>query len=112
MGNSIPGLFGFCAAWPGGAKGVQFLGPAVDDAEVDVGARVAFELHEDGQVVVSRADAEHEDPAIGSFLDLLAGDIRAGRYVRAMPDDLARDMLEQARREAGPDEDIDGDVAL
>ena len=79
---------------------------------VDVGAKVAFELREDGQIVVSRADAEHEDPAIGSFLDLLAGDIRAGRHVRTIPDDLAQDMLEQARREAGPDEDIDGDVDL
>ena len=79
---------------------------------VDVGARVAFELQEDGQVVVSRADAEHEDPAIGAFLDLLAGDIRAGRHVRAIPDDLAQDMLEHAEREAGPDEDIDGDVDL
>ena len=67
---------------------------------VDVGARVAFELHEDGQVVVSRADAEHEDPAIGAFLDLLAADLRAGRHVRAMPADLARDMLEHAEREA------------
>ena len=95
------------------AKGQITLPKAIRQAlGVDVGARVAFELHEDGQVVVSRADAEHEDPAIGSFLDLLAGDIRAGRHVRAMPDDLARDMLEQARREAGPDEDIDGDVAL
>ncbi len=72
----------------------------------------AFELHEDGQIVVSRADAEHEDPAIGAFLDLLAGDIRAGRHVRAIPDDLAQDMLEHAQCEAGPDEDIDGDVAL
>lgn len=78
----------------------------------DVGARVAFELHDDGRIVVSRADAEHEDPAIGAFLDLLAGDIRAGRHVRAIPDDLARDMLEHAEREAGPDEDIDGDVDL
>ena len=79
---------------------------------VDVGAQVAFELHEDGQIVVSRADTEHEDPAIGAFLDLLATDIRAGRHVRAMLDDLAKDMLENAGREAGPDEDIDGDVAL
>ena len=67
---------------------------------VDVGARVAFELHEDGQVVVSRADAEHEDPAIGAFLDLLAADLRAGRHVGAMPADLARDMLEHVEREA------------
>ena len=79
---------------------------------IDVGAKVAFELHEDGQIVVSRADIEHEDPAIGAFLDLLAGDIQAGRHVRAMPDDLAQDMLEHAGRETGPDEDIDGDVDL
>ena len=79
---------------------------------VDAGAKVAFELHEDGQIVVSRADAEYEDPAIGAFLDLLAGDIRAGQHVRAIPDDLAQSMLEHAQREAGPDEDIDGAVEL
>ncbi|MCY4396380.1 MAG: type II toxin-antitoxin system PrlF family antitoxin [Rhodospirillaceae bacterium] len=79
---------------------------------VDVGAKVAFELHEDGQIVVSRADTEHEDPAIAAFLDLLAGDIQAGRHVRALPDDLARDMLDHAEGDAGPDEDIDGDVDL
>ena len=95
------------------AKGQITLPKAVRQAlGVDVGAKVAFELHEDGQVVVSRADAEHEDPAIGAFLDLLAADIRAGRHVHVIPDDLARDMLEHAQREAGPDEDIDGDVAL
>ncbi len=79
---------------------------------VDVGSKVAFELHEDGQIVISRADTEHEDPAIAAFLDLLAGDIQAGRHVRAIPDDLARDMLVHAECEAGPDEDIDGDVDL
>ncbi len=79
---------------------------------VDVGAKVAFELHEDGHIVVSRADAAHEDPAIGAFLDLLAGDIGAGRHVRALPDDLAQAMLEHVQREAQADEDIDGDVAL
>ena len=79
---------------------------------VDVGARVAFELHENGRVVVSRADAGHEDPAIGAFLDLLAGDIRAGRHVGAMPDDLARSMLDHAGRESQAGEDIDGDVDL
>ena len=95
------------------AKGQITLPKTVRQAlGVDVGAKVAFELHEDGQVVVSRADAEHEDPAIGAYLDLLAADIRAGRHVQVIPDDLARDMLEHAQREAGPDEDIDGDVAL
>ena len=95
------------------AKGQITLPKAVRQAlGVDVGAKVAFELHDDGQVVVSRADAEHEDPAIGAFLDLLAGDIRAGRHVRTIPDDLAQDMLEHAERESGRDEDIDGEVDL
>ena len=95
------------------AKGQITLPKSIRQAlGVDVGAKVAFELHEDGQIVVSRADAEHEDPAIGAFLDLLADDIRTGRHVRAIPNDLAQDMLEQARREAGPDEEIDGDVDL
>ncbi len=39
-----------------------------------------------------------------AFLDLPAGDIQAGRHVRAILDDLARDMLVHAGREAGPDE--------
>ena len=55
------------------AKGQITLPKTVRQAlGVDVGAKVAFEFHEDGQIVVSRADAEHEDPAIGAFLDLLA----------------------------------------
>ena len=58
------------------AKGQITIPKAIRQAlGVDVGAKVAFELQEDGQVVVSRADAKHEDPAIGAFLDLLAGDI-------------------------------------
>ena len=95
------------------AKGQITLPKTVRQAlGVDVGAKVAFELHEDGQIVVSRADTEHEDPAIAAFLDLLAGDVQAGRHVRALPDDLAQVMLEFAQRETGPDEDIDGDVDL
>ena len=95
------------------AKGQITIPKAIRQAlGVDVGAKVAFELQEDGQVVVSLADAEHEDPAIGAFLDLLAGDIQAGRHVQAIPDDLARDMLDHAGREAGMDEDIEGDVDL
>ena len=95
------------------AKGQITLPKSIRQAlGLDVGSKVAFELHENGQIVVSRVDTEHEDPAIGAFLDLLAGDIQAGRHVRAMPDDLAQDILEHAQRKAGPDEDIDGDVDL
>ena len=94
-----------------GAKGRITLPRTIRQAlGVDVGAKVAFELNEDGQIIVSRADAEHEDPAIGAFLDLLAGDIHAGRHVHALPDDLAQDMLEHAQREAEPDEEIDRDL--
>ncbi|MYF88269.1 MAG: AbrB/MazE/SpoVT family DNA-binding domain-containing protein [Boseongicola sp. SB0676_bin_33] len=95
------------------AKGQITLPKAVRRAlKVDVGSKVAFDLQDDGQVVVSRAAAEHEDPAIAAFLDLLAGDVQAGRHVQAMPDDLARDMLECARRHEGPDRDIDREVAI
>ena len=95
------------------AKGQITLPKSVRQAlGVDVGAKVAFELHEDGQIVVSRADTEHENPAIASFLDLLAGDIQAGWHVRAVPNQLALDMPEYAQREAGPVEDIDGAVDL
>ena len=59
---------------------------------------------------------EEPDPpgvgACGLGLDQVGDGRRAGRHVRAIPDDLAQDMLEHARREAGPDEDIEGDVDL
>jgi len=71
-----------------------------------------FELREDGQVVVTRVEAKHEDPAIGAFLDLLARDIQAGRHVRSLPEDLARTMLEQAGHSVNLDEEIGGEVAL
>ena len=78
----------------------------------DAGTKVAFELHENGEVIVSRADAEHEDPAIRAFLDLLERDIKAGRLVGQLPDSLARTMLEDAELDIDLDEPIEGDVEL
>jgi antitoxin PrlF len=78
----------------------------------DVGTKVTFELHENGQVVVSRADAEHKDPAIGAFLDLLARDIETGRLVEQLPDSLTRMMLEDAKLDIDLNEPIEGDVDL
>ena len=78
---------------------------------VDAGGKVAFDLR-DGEVVVTRANAEHEDPAIGAFLSLLARDIEAGRNVHGLPEDLARAMLEQAGHGVKLDEEIDGEVSL
>lgn len=62
--------------------------------------------------VVTRADAGHEDPAIGAFLTLLTHDIETGRNVRGLPDDLARNMLEHSSHKVKLDEDFDEDVAI
>jgi antitoxin PrlF len=78
---------------------------------VDTGAKVAFDLRA-GEIIVSRADAEHEDPAIVAFLGLLEADIRAGRHVHALPNDLALSLLANAGHAVNLDEDIEGDVAL
>ena len=78
----------------------------------DAGTKVKFELHENGQVSVSRADAEHEDPAIGAFLDLLERDLEAGRLVEQLPDGLARVMLADADLDVDLHEPIEGDVDL
>ena len=78
---------------------------------VDTGGKVAFDLR-DGEVVVTRADAEHEDPAIAAFLSLLARDIEAGRNVRGLPEDLARTMLEHAGHNVVLGDDFDEDVAI
>lgn len=78
---------------------------------VDTGGKVAFDLR-GGEVVVTRADVDHEDPAIGAFLGLLEADIRAGRHVQSLPDDLARAMLANAGHAVNLNEDIEGEVAL
>lgn len=77
----------------------------------DTGSKLAFELR-GGEVVVTRADAEHEDPAIAAFLTLLARDIEAGRNVRGLPEDLARTMLEHAGHKVDLGDDFDESVDL
>jgi antitoxin PrlF len=69
------------------------------------------DLHE-GPIVVTRADAEHEDSAIGAFLNLMARDIESGRNVRDLPEDLVRAMREHAGDNVSVDEDFDEDVGL
>lgn len=78
---------------------------------VDVGGKLAFDLR-GSEVVVTRVDAEHEDPAIGAFLSLLARDIEAGRNIQGLPEDLARAMLEHAGHDVNLGEEIDGAVEL
>ena len=78
----------------------------------DTGTKVTFELHENGQVVVSRVDAEHEDPAIRGFLNLIEKEIEAGRGLEEIPDEVAQRMLEHAELDIDLDEPIEGDVEL
>lgn len=78
---------------------------------LEPGGKVAFDLR-DGEVVVSRADAEHEDPAITAFLDLLAHDIQAGRNIRELPEDLAQSLLVHASHGGNLADDFDEDVDI
>lgn len=78
---------------------------------VEAGSKLVFELR-GGEVVVTRTDAEHQDPAIAAFLTLMAGDIEAGRNVRGLPEDLARTMLEHAGHKVDLGDDFDEDVDI
>ena len=79
---------------------------------VAYGGKVAFDLH-GSQVIVTRAeDPDHADPAIGSFLELLETDIRNGRHLSSLPDDLVQAMLAMLSKSADMTADIEGDVSL
>ncbi len=94
------------------SKGQITLPKAIRQAlGLDTGGKVAFDLHDDGHITVSRADADHEDPAIGAFLALLAQDIQHGRHIQGVSDDLAKAMLRHAKF-ADLSEDIAGDVVI
>jgi antitoxin PrlF len=73
---------------------------------VTKGGKLAFELHGD-QVIVTRVDSEHRDPAIGAFLSLLESDIRHGRNVGALPPELAGAMLANAGHVVDLDDDVE-----
>lgn len=94
------------------SKGQITLPKAIRQAlGVSTGAKLSFELR-DSQVVVARADAHHDDPAIGAFLDVLEQDIRQGKHVGNLPDGLASVLLSKLSKPVDLDEDIEGDVAL
>jgi antitoxin PrlF len=78
---------------------------------LNTGTKVAFDVR-GNEVVVSRVEADHEDPAIGAFLTLLGADICNGRNITALPDDLAQAMLANARHPVNLDEEINGEVAF
>jgi antitoxin PrlF len=70
------------------AKGQTTVPKAIRQAiGVDYGGKIAFRL-EEGVVTLHRVEAEHEDPALASFLKLIETDIAHGRNVEAIPADL------------------------
>lgn len=94
------------------SKGQITLPKAIRQAlGVATGGKVVFELR-GGEVIVTRADAEHEDPAIGAFLGMLEDDIRQGRHVASLPDELAQAMLANLGYSSLLEADIEGEVAL
>lgn len=78
---------------------------------IDKGGKIAFDVR-GGEIVVSRVETTHEDSAIGAFLGLLEADIRNGRNLTTLPEDLAQAMLANANLSVNLDEDIDGEVAI
>lgn len=65
------------------------------------------------RVTIEPVDAGHRDPAIGSFLQLIANDIAMGNHIGTLSEDLL-DSLRQALAEVDVDLDapIEGDVCL
>lgn len=55
-------------------------------------------------------DIECQDSAVAGFLTLLEKDIKAGRNIFELPDDLASSMLSALGRHV--DEEIHGDVEI
>lgn len=96
------------------SKGQITLPKAIRQAlGVDTGGKVTFNLSENGQITVTRAVSEHDDPAIGAFLEILADDIQAGRNVHSLPDDLVESLLKRVSQTmVRQDDEIEGDVAL
>ena len=78
---------------------------------VGPGDKLVFEQR-GSEVVVSRADTEHENADIGAFLDLLQADIEADRHLGLLPKDLAGAMLASAGHVGAAGEDIEGEVAI
>ncbi|WP_043196467.1 type II toxin-antitoxin system PrlF family antitoxin [Pseudomonas putida] len=78
---------------------------------LNAGTKIAFDVR-GNEVVVSVVEADHKDPAIGAFLDLLEADIRGGRNLNTLPEDLAQTMLANVNHSVNLDEDIDGEVAI
>jgi antitoxin PrlF len=80
------------------AKGQTTVPKAVRKAlGVTYGGKIAYRV-EPGGVTLHNAEAEHADPALGAFLQLVEKDIAAGRNVRPLPGELMTLMRRVLKR--------------
>ena len=66
----------------------------------------------DGEVIVTITEPERQHAPIASLLRLLDADIRAGRHLHPLPEELARALLANSIHAVNLDEEIEGDVIL
>ena len=79
---------------------------------VGYGGKVAFDL-QGSQVIVTRAGVgDHEDPAIAGFLALFEADIRSGKNISTLPDNLVEAMRTTLAHPVDLFAEIEGDVGL
>ncbi|HQT03405.1 MAG: type II toxin-antitoxin system PrlF family antitoxin [Gammaproteobacteria bacterium] len=94
------------------SKGQITLPKSIRDAlGVDSGSKVAFDLM-GSEIVISRVDELHEDPAIVGFLSLLEKDIQKGQHITNLPDNLTQSMLASLGKSVDLTEGITGEIAL
>ncbi|MBV9569728.1 MAG: type II toxin-antitoxin system PrlF family antitoxin [Alphaproteobacteria bacterium] len=95
------------------AKGQTTVPKAVRQAlGVNCGGRLVYRV-EGNRVTVHSAAAEHRDPVLASFLQLLGTDMAKGRNVRDLPKGLASAMRKAMRQIAiSSEETLEGDVAI
>ncbi|MBV9220806.1 MAG: type II toxin-antitoxin system PrlF family antitoxin [Methylobacteriaceae bacterium] len=95
------------------AKGQTTVPKAVRQTlGIDCGGKIAYRI-EDGRVTVHNPDAEHRDPALVAFLELIERDLAAGRNVRDLPPDIAAALQRtMSEVQVDLDEKLSGDVAL
>lgn len=95
------------------AKGQTTVPKSVRQAlGVDYGGRIVYRV-EGRRVTVQNAAAEHRDPALAAFLDMIGKDIAEGRNVRDLPRGLAASMRKAIREvPVSLDETLEGDVAI
>ena len=95
------------------AKGQTTVPKAVRQAlGVDCGGKIAFRV-EGRRVTLSNAVAEHRDPTLDAFLEVIRKDLAKGRNVKTLPSDLASAMRRVLKDvPVSLDEPLDGDVDL